>query len=71
LGWFDRFAAHSDQTSCWLINGVATLKAVGCRNMCFPDKAPQNVFANCRETRVIHQLIGTLACRIALVWVVF
>ena len=40
FGWLDSFAAHSDQTSCWLINGVATLKAVGCRNTCFADEAP-------------------------------
>jgi hypothetical protein len=67
LGWLDRFAAHSDQTSCRLINGVATLKAVGYRNTCFPDKAPQNVFAKSWESRVIHQLVGTLAYAIALV----
>ena len=40
FGWLDRFAAHPDQTSCRLINGVATLKAVGCRNTCFADEAP-------------------------------
>ena len=67
FGWSDRFAAYSDQTSCRLINGVATLKAVGCRNTCFPDEAPQNVFANSWESRVIHQLVGTLAYTIALV----
>ena len=67
FGWLDRFAAHPDQTSCRLINGVATLKAVGCRNSSFSDKAPQNVFANSWESRVIHQLVGTLAYVIALV----
>ena len=70
FGWFDGFAAHLDQTACGLINRIATLEAISCCYMRFLDEAPKNVFANYRETRVIHQLVGTLACRIALVWAV-
>ena len=68
--WLDGFAAHPDQTACGLINRITTLEAIGRCNTRFLDEAPKNVFANCRETRVIHQLIGTLVCRIALVWAV-
>jgi hypothetical protein len=70
FGWFDGFAAHPDQTARGLINRIATLEVIGCCCTRFLDEDPKNVFANCRETRVIHQLIGTLACRIALVWAV-
>ena len=70
FGWFDGFAAHLDQTACGLINRITTLEAISCCYMRFLDEAPKNVFANYRETRVIHQLVGTLACRIALVWAV-
>ena len=70
FGWFDGFAAHPDQTACGLINRITTLEAIGRCNTRFLDEAPKNVFANCRETRVIHQLIGTLACTFALVWAV-
>ena len=70
FGWFDRFAAHPDQTACGLINRITTLEAIGRCNTRFLDEAPKNVFANCRETLVIHQLISMLACRIALVWAV-
>lgn len=65
--WLDGFAAYSDQTSCRLINGVSALKAVGGRNTCLTDEAPKNVFTNSWESRVIHQLVGTLAYAIA--WV--
>ena len=70
FGWFYGFAAHHDQTACGLINRITTMEAIGRCNTRFLDETPKNVFANCRETRVIHQLIGTLACRIALVWAV-
>ena len=67
FGWFDGFAAYPDQTACGLINRIATLEAIGRCNTRFLDEAPNNVFANYRETRVIHQLVGTLAYVIALV----
>ena len=65
LCWFDGFAAHSRQSACGLINGIASPEAVcGC-NTCFSDKAPKNVFANSRQTRVIHQLVGDFPCTCA------
>ena len=70
MGGLAGFAAHSDQTACWLINRVAALKAVCCCNPCFANKAPENVFAYRWETRVIHELVGELAYAIALVWAV-
>ena len=67
LCWFNGFAAHSRQSACGLINGIASSEAVcGC-NTCFSHKAPKNVFANSREPGVIHQLVSTFACAVAVI----
>jgi hypothetical protein len=65
FGWFNELAAHSYQSAGGLINGIASSEVVRGCNTCFSEKAPKNVFANDRETGVIHKLVSTFACAVA------